>query len=303
MTDPNAIMKAMDIKKFKNLRWIDVTRPSKSDLAFLEKEFGLHPIIVQELKGPSARARVESYKSYLFFIYYFPLYDEKDKSSVRSEIDFIVTKNTVITVHYEPLGETFKDFKAEGAADSLRLLHGIVEHLITFEERQLRHVREKIEAVSKHMFKGKEKEVLEQIAFLKRDISEYRIAVRLQEPILKSLLAKGVKFWNGDAEVYLNDLMGEHLKIMNQVQDYRETIADFENTTNQLMNLKIQTAMKAFAALSFLTFPFVLIASIFAMRTQDTPLINSPHSFWIIVGAMALGMLVLVAFFKKKGWF
>ncbi|MDE2019022.1 MAG: hypothetical protein KGJ13_01595 [Patescibacteria group bacterium] len=293
----------MDIKKSKNLRWIDVARPSAADLRFLEKEFGLHPIIVQELKGPSARARVESYKNYLFFIYYFPLYDKEDESSVRSEIDFIVTKNTVITVHYDPLGETLKDFNIERAANSLQLLHNIVEHLITFEERQLRHVREKIEAVSKHMFKGREKEVLERIAFLKRDVSEYRIAVRLQEPILKSLLAKGVEFWDGDAEIYLNDLMGEHLKIMNQVQDYRETIADFESTTNQLMNLKIQTAMKVFTSLSFLTFPFVLIASIFAMRTQDTPLINSPHAFWIIVGAMAAGMLTLVVFFKKKGWF
>jgi len=293
----------MEIKKTKSARWIDMARPSLKDLDFLKKEFGLHPIIVDELKGPSARARVESHRNYLYFIYYFPLYDQKNETSVRSEIDFIVTKNTVVTVHYESLGEIFKDLSIEGSGSSLELLHKIVEHLITFEERQLRHVREKIESVSKHLFKGKEKDVLERIAFLKRDISEYRIAVRLQEPILKSLLAKGNEFWDADAEIYLNDLVGEHLKIMNQVQDYRETITDFEDTNNQLMNLKIQTAMKVFTSLSFLTFPFVLIASLFAMRTDDTPFIHYAHAFWYIVGGMAILMIALVAYFRKRDWF
>ncbi len=287
-----------------------MTRPSLKDLDWLEKEFSLHPIIVGELKGPSARARVESYKNYLYFIYYFPLYDAKDSTSVRSEIDFVVTKNAVVTVHYEPLGEVFKDFRFEDShrgdgsfLNSLQLMHDLIEHLITFQERQLRHIREKVEAVSKEIFKGREKEVLERITHLKRDVSEYRISVRLQEPILKSLYAKGVEFWGADAEVYLNNLIGEQLKIVNQIQDYRETIADFEDTNNQLMNVKINNAMKTFTALSFLTFPFVLVAAVFSMRVADMPLMDTPHAFWIIVGAMLACMLALVAYFKRKGWF
>jgi magnesium transporter len=293
----------MEIKKNKSVRWIDVARPSLKDLNFLEKEFGLHPIIVGELKGPSARARVESYKGYLYFIYYFPLYDAEDATSVRSEIDFVVTKNAVITVHYESLGGAFKELGIADAKNSLELMHGIIEHLINFEERQLRHIREKVEAVSKEIFKGKEKEVLERITHLKRDISEYRISVRLQEPILKSLYTKGIEFWGNDAEVYLNDLIGEQLKIVNQVQDYRETISDFEDTNNQLMNVKISNAMKTFTALSFLTFPFVLLAGVFSMRVADIPLVDTPHAFWIIVGAMLVCMLTLIVYFKRKGWF
>ena len=60
----------MQIQKNKNVRWIDVARPKDSDLASLKKMFGLHPLIVEELREPSARARVESTKDYLYFIYY-----------------------------------------------------------------------------------------------------------------------------------------------------------------------------------------------------------------------------------------
>ncbi len=140
--------------------------------------------------------------------------------------------------------------------------------------------------------------------YLKRDISEYRIVVKLQGPILRSLVAKGKKFWDADdTEAYLNDLAGDHLKVVEQLEDYRETISDFEETNNQLMNIKISNVMKTFTALSFLTFPFVLIAGIFTMNTRDMPIVNLPGAFWIIVGFMVASMLVLVLYFRKKDWF
>ena len=293
----------MDIEKNARVQWIDITRPTRKDLAWLKEKFGLHPVIVDELKGPSARARVETYKDYLFFAYYFPKYVADDEASIRTEIDFIVTKNAVATIHYEPITEALDNFAVTHEKSSLELIYHIVEHLIIFEERQLRHIREKVELVGQNIFKGKEKEILERIMYLKRDVSEYRIVVKLQEPILRSLLANGKKFWDNDAEVYLNDLIGDQLKVVNQLEDYRETISDFEDTNNQLMNLKISSVMKTFTSLSFLTFPFMLLAALFSMNTPDTPIVNLPYAFWIILGIMGIAMISLVVYFKKRGWF
>ena len=286
-----------------NVEWIDIAKPRAADLASLKERFGLHPIIVDELKGPSARVRAEVYKDYLFFVYYFPKYDADDEASVRTEIDFIVTKDAVATIHYEPVTEALDHFKVRHEKNSLELMYHILEHLIAYEERQLRHIREKVEDVGRNIFKGKEQEILERIMYLKRDVSEYRIIVRTQEPILRSLLVKGKKFWGDDAEIYLNDLIGDQLKVVNQLEDYRETIVDFEETNNQLMNLKISNVMKTFTALSFLTFPFVLIAGLFGMRTEGTPIIGLPGAFWIVAGAIAAAMIVMAIYFKRKGWF
>jgi magnesium transporter len=293
----------MEIKKNKSVQWINIEKPTEKDLAWLAKEFGIHPVIINELRSPSASGRVEAHKDYLYFIYYFPIYDHGDESSFRTEIDFIITKNSVVTVHYEPIPKVMDGFTMEHCDSALTLMYEIVEHLIGFEERQLRHIREKVEAIGREIFKNKEKEILEQITYSKRDISEYRIITRLQGPVLHSLLIKGTKFWGDRAEIYLNDLLGDQLKVVNQIDDYREAIGDFEDTNNQLMNLKINTAMKTFTSLSFLTFPFMLIAAIFSMDTRDTPLINIPGAFWIIVGVMVAGMLFLTVYFKRKGWF
>ena len=293
----------MEIKKGKNVQWMNIQLPSEKDLRWLAKEYKVHPIIIEELRGPSARGRVEAYKDYLYFIYYFPVYDPTDEASTRAEIDFIITKDTVITVHYDELSQVLIGLDIKDADSSLAVMYMLIEHLINFEERQLRHIREKVEAVGKEIFKDKEKEVLERITYLKRDVSEYRIVVRLQGPMMHSLFNKGTKFWGSSAEVYLNDLMGDQQKIVNQLEDYREAISDFEDTNNQLMNLKINTVMKTFTSLSFLTFPFMLLAALFSMNTRDTPIIALPYAFWIVFGIMGLGMIGLISYFKRKGWF
>ncbi len=292
----------MRIEKNAKVRWIDIVNPSDEDLAFLRSEFSIHPVILDEIKQPSSMARVEVYKEYLYFIHYFPRYDTTDESSQRAEVDMIVTKSAVITVRYEDVGETFSSFRLKRETSSLAVVCELLKHLMKFEERQLRHIREKVEAVSKELFAGHEADVLRRITYLKRDVSEYRIIARLQEGMVRSLASKGVKFWGGDAEVYLTDLLGDQLKIVNQVADYREAITDFEGTNNQLMNLKINRVMQRLTSLSGVAFPVLLLAGLFTMGAKDTPLVHMENGFWIILCIMAALVLVTFAYFRRKNW-
>ena len=290
------------MSKTKGASLLRIFRPTDRDLDFLKAKFGIHPVILHELKTATARARVEHYDGYLFFVFYFPLYDAKHASTLRVEIDFIITRDTVVAVHNEKI-EALDALGETADESSLKLLYRVLQVLLEFQERQLRHVREKIEGVSKELFRDKEKEVLERISYLKRDISEYRIIVRLQQTILQSLIPRGVKFWNKDVEIYLNDLVGDHLRIVNQVENYREAINDFEDTNNQLMSLKINTVMKTFTILSFLTFPFMLIAALLTIPARGTPILDLPGAFWIIFFMMLFGAGLLALYFKKRGWF
>lgn len=283
------------------IQWIDILRPKESDLKRLGRKFKLHPVILDELKGLSARAHVEVYKNYIYLIYYFPVYDPIEETSLRTEVDFIITKHAVITVRYEELG-VLENFQPKAAESPLRLAYYLIQALIHFQERQLRHIGEKTEAIGQELFKNREKEVLQRISRLKRDISEYRFIVKHQGPILSSLLNKGLRFGGEEERPYLEDLIGDHLKIVNHLDDYREAVSDFEGTNDQLMNVKTNEVMRTFTTLSFLTFPFMLIAAIFGMNTADLPLTKTPGAFWMVFGGMAATMVMLVIYFKRKGW-
>lgn len=282
--------------------WIDVFKPTKVQISRIAKDLHLHPVIAEELVEPSARSRVEFNDHYLYLICYFPVYDEKEKISYQGEIDFIITKSKVVTVHYQRI-EPLETFKGSGAKDSLELTYWILSALLGFEDRQLRHIQEKVEQIGRDLFiENKEREILQLISYSKRDISEYRMIVRHQGIILNSLAGVGIKFWGDGAKIFLSDLLGEHLKVENKIETYRMTVADFEDTNNQIMSVKTNDVMKTFTMLSFLTFPLMLLATIFGMNTKDTPLVGLQHGFWVILGIMVLGMLTMLVYFKRKNW-
>ena len=301
----------MEITKGK-ITWIDIVHPTDEDLRWLQKKFHFHPLLMHELKGPSARSRVEPYDNYLYLIYHFPVYDPIEKVSSRREINLIITNKEVVTVRYDKTLEPLNEFRArlderselnEKVFEStLQLTYHLLEALLGFNQRQLRHIQEKVEGVSSQLFKDHEKEVLREISYLKRDISEYRIIVKPQDELLRSLLDSGVKFWGERSRIYINDLIGDYVKLINHLEAFREAVSDFEDTNNQLMNVKTNEVVKTFTILAFLTFPLMLFAALFSMNTKQTPIVDHPYGFWIILFIMVTSVMGMFVYFRGRDW-
>jgi magnesium transporter len=292
--------------------WVNIMNPKEKDLLWLKKKYSFHPLIIDELRGPSARSKVEINHKYLYLIYYFPIYDPIEKVSKRGEIDFLITKKGVITVSYEKI-EIFQDLiktlniQSRFFEDPLRLTHKLIESLLIFQQRQINHIREKIDGISAELFKDREKErereLLERISYIKRDIAQYRTIVHPQKRILDSFFKIGCEFLGGSSsQIYFNDLEGEFMKILDQLDGYREAIEDFETTNNELINIKNAQVVKTFTILAFLTFPMMLFAALFSMNVKNTPIVGHNFDFWIILGVMAVAMIGMYSYFRNKDW-
>lgn len=293
------------------LTWIDVLNPTKKDVEFIRKQHKFHPIILDELLHPSARSRVEPYEKYLFLTYHLPIYDNSTKSSRRGEVDFLITKDKVITVHYEdlePLNNFWRhltndpNFKDRALNESTgRLTYYIIEEVLAFAQRQLRHVEENVSGITKELFAGKEARLLERISYLKRDILDYSIISKPQEIILQSLKDVGVKFWGEPMAVYLSDLNGDHLKVMQYLDNFKEAIDALEQTNAQLLSAKTNAVMQRFTVLAFLTFPIIIFTSFFNLGAVNQ-FFNDPFRFVSAFILVLLVTILLLALFKRRGW-
>ncbi|MDP3948023.1 MAG: magnesium transporter CorA family protein [bacterium] len=293
--------------------WVDIQKPNKKDIEYLKKTYKFHPIILDELLQPSARARVERYDGYLFMVYHLPVYDNVQKTSRRAEIDVLITKDTLITVHYENLEPIESLSRAINnnphfkervlGKDSALVLYYLLEEVINFSLRQLRHVQDKVEIIGKNLFKGQENELLERISYVKRDILEYRIIARPQEMLLESLENASRTFWDEKTRVYFADLAGDYLKVIHALENYREAIEAFEATNGQLLNAKMNRIMSRFTVLAFLTFPLMLLVSLFQIDAVGRPIIGkSVYDFWLIFGGIVVVTSGMTYYFKRRGW-
>lgn len=302
----------MLIKKGK-VNWINLIRPSEKELLALKKEFGIHPIIIEELSQQSARSKVEIYGNYMFIVYHMPVYDSKERVSRRGEVDFLIIKNTVITVTYEPLEpiQMLEDKIEENqhykerllGADTARLFYYLMEACLLFSLRQLRHVDEKVEDVRNNLFQDKEKTLLEKISYLKRDLLSYYLITKSQTSIFNSLNKVGPDFFGGHTKVYFSDLEGDFLKVMQSCENYKETIESFERTNTQMLTIRMTKVMQRFSVLAFLTFPIMVFLALFSIDTTSRPIVgHTPYDFWILTGIVAGALLLMAIIFKKKDW-
>ena len=302
-------MKTVKSGKFK---WIHIENPGKKDIEFLKKTFNFHPIILDELLQPSTRSRVERYDSYLFIPYHFPVYEKTTRISRRAEIDFLIVKNTVVTASYEPLEviQNMHDVLRNNSSMNAHIASGgaglfvyyLLQEIINFSLRQLRHVQEKIEAVNTRLFKGTDSELLEFVSHIKSDVLGYQIITRPQQIILDSLREVGEEFWGRKMKVYLADLTGDFMKIIQLIELHKEAIESLEATNAQLLNIKMNKIMQKFTVLAFLTFPLLLLTSLFAIGAIYESLIEDTYEFWFIFGAMTIIVVVLSIYFRKREW-
>lgn len=292
--------------------WMNIEKPRHGDLELLKKQFRFHPIILDELLHTSSRSRVEFYKNYLYLTYHFPLYDKKLTISRRAEVDFLITKDTVITVSYESLEplEAFTRilksnarFKARAMGQtSAHLVYYLIQEIIHFSLGQLRPIEEGISFISEEIFKNKEEDMLKRISRVKRDVLDYRIINQPQGILLESFLQAGTKFWDEDIAIFLNDLNGDHSKLVQRLQNYHDTIESLENTNSQLLTAKANNVMQRFTILAFLTFPFVAFVSLFNIDIIAEQISDSFYKFWLgLIGVIGITIVIMIIF-RKKGW-
>ena len=297
------------------MSWVDIEKPTQKDLDWLKINFNIHPITLGELIPPSRREKVEYFDNYLFLAMYVPVFHQKKKTTKPIELDVLITKNHLITVHNETI-EPIKDFvkKCEEKPDlkskyfgstTGHLFYWISEELLNFAERQLVHIGKNINRVEDDMFKGMERDLIREISTIKRDILDFRVAIRPLNRIFNSLANRGIKFWpekNDDLKIYFSDLIGDYERIWSEIDNYTDTINALEDTNANLLNNKTSSIIRTFTILSFITFPAMLVATILQINTANNPILGSQYDFWIIAGIVAITVIIMGLYFRNKKW-
>jgi magnesium transporter len=300
--------------KIKNLTWIDVVDPKKEDIDNLRQDFNFHPVVLSELTMPTLRPKVENYDKYLYMVLHFPIYHPQEKTSKSMEIDFLITPTTLITVRYgkiQPLQEFWKkceikDIDPHFGETVASLLYCMVGELNSFSLRQLDHITQKIDEIEKDIFDNKklkrEDKIVENISVIRRDILDFRRSIKPQHIILESLKSRGVEFFGKATEPYFSDIIGDHMRVWDLLENHKETVESLQQANDSLLSNRTNRIVKVLTLFAGIVLPLSLLAGIFGMNTKYDPIVGSRYDFWVIAGIMLVGAIIMLIAFKKKKW-
>ncbi|MBU3925737.1 magnesium transporter CorA family protein [Patescibacteria group bacterium] len=300
--------------KHNNLTWIDLELPTTEEVKSLMNKYSLHPLVAEELLKPTLRPKVDINKETIYLILHFPIYNNTKREYQNCEIDFILGKNFLITVHYcsiLPLFELAKIFEAEGmlgektlSRSSGVLFFHVIRQLYLFSENQLGIIQTKIDDISNRMFEKKSTlyDLVRKISHTRIEILNFQRIIKFHKEVFGSLEFIALKKYGNDFSHYLNNINGEYLKLWNLVEMYRINIESLQQTIDSLLSHRANDIMKVLTIMAFVTFPLMLITSMFGMNTSWLPVVGIKGDFWIIIGVMATCTFSMFIFFKRKKW-
>jgi magnesium transporter len=302
----------MHVFKENHLSWINIEKPTRSQIAKIGRDYDIHSLILTELQRHTLRTKVDNYGHFLYLVLHFPVYDHND-TGPGTEIDFIIGKDFLITVQYTK-NELLTKFVKKclkghipGFPDAKRssghLFHAILSHLLDSVTLELDTIDKNISSLENKIFRqGRNDEVIQQISLVRQEILDFRRAVRPQRSVLESLGEQGKDFFGRELEPYFNALQGHHQKIWNYLENHKESIEALQQTNESMISIRTNEITKTLTIMAFITFPLTLLASLFGMNTIKTPIVGNPNDFWIIIAIMFVCMLSMIIFFRYKKW-
>lgn len=292
------------------IEWIDIRDPKEKDIERIRKEFDLHHLVVKELIAPTLRSQIITEEGYIFIVLHFPIFNAKERITFPREIDFLVSKDKVVTVRYskmQPIVEFAKRLKEDKefknlvlGRSSAHLIFCIIQKMFEYSMRELSHIEKNIEKIERGIRKGLKKEMLEEISFVRRDIINFRRTLIPQREVLDSLVVHGKTFFGKSFEPFLREIKGEYMRVVNLISAYKETIEALQDTNDSMLSHEINDTIRILTVFSVILLPLSLIANIFAVSVPGVPFSHSPYGFWKVLAIIFLVLWAILAYFYKK---
>jgi len=318
---------------YKDLTWIHAESPTSEEVANLVKEYNLHPLVGEDMLSKFSRPRSERYPNYIYLVLRVPIRSKIPPTAKghthnayfidEKEIDFVIGKNFIVTSEFsviEPLHNFSKVFETDsilnaskhrtGSDENLRvegshagfIFYYMMKRIYSFMENDLSNMQQSILNVETEIFSGNERHMVEELSNLSRELIDFKQASNTHREVIEAFAPMAHGFFGLDFRQYIEDILKEYAKIHELTANNRELVNELRDTNDSLLSAKQNEVMKVFTVLAFCTFPLTLIASVFAMKTEYTPIIGQQNDFYIIVGIMIVTALALFGWFRHKKW-
>lgn len=294
------------------VKWIDVTAPTPQDVNAIGKEYAyIHPLNLEDLLSPIERPKLDLDDDYLFVVLHFPLWDATQRLTRAREVDIILGRGYVVTIHdgtLKPLTNLFDQCNSNEETKSQVLggaaghaFYVIIDRLVDYILPILRKVDANIRDLEEKIFTTDSRKVIRDIAVHRRDIIALRRIIRQQIPIMEVLEKTEHPILHEDLEEYFGDIVDHIFKARDIIDENAEIITGLAETADTLASHRINEVMRILTVISVIMLPLTLVSSIYGMNV-DLPFEQDPNAFIIVSGGMVFITLIMLIYFRRRDW-
>ena len=308
-TPPEA--RGPDVIAAAGVRWLTLEHPREADREWLEREFGFHPLAIEDVASRNQRPKLDAYDEYLFIVLHFPVFDKRSGRLLTAELDLFVGPDYLITLTDQtipPLAAMFERYRErEEVRDPVfakgtgYLLYRIVDTCVDASFPMLRKMGAKLDTLEDDIFEGRSAEIVRDLSEVKQEIINFRRVVRPMRAVLRDLERTKQRYLADDLDIYFDDITDAAERIWDVLENYKEVAEALEDSNESVLSHRLNDSLRVLTSVSVVLLPLTLIASIFGMNVK-VPGEGELAAFWAVMGIMAVMLVAMVAYFRRRGW-
>jgi len=289
------------------LVWVSVSRPDEALIGDLQREFGLHPLAVEDMRRRGQRPKLDHYERVHMVVAYEAV---ADLQAGLSEVHLFVGGGWLLSVQWGPtpmLDEVRRRFAGggTGAPPSVgELLYALLDAAVDSYFPELDRLSDRIDALEERILAGDaDSGGLSEMLDLKRRLLNLRRVLAPTRDLANALLRRDLEIVDAASLPYYQDLYDHLVRVLDQLDLYRDLLSTVLEARLTVASNNLNAIMKRLTAFTVILMVPTLIAGIYGMNFDRMPELDWPLGYPFALGVMALAVAAAVTWFRRRGWF
>jgi magnesium transporter len=303
-----------EIQRFRNnnhITWINIDGLRKSDVEAVCEDFGIHPLVAEDILSINQRPKMDEVEGILFCLLNMLYYNEQNCSVEQEQISVAMGKDFVISFQEDASRDVFNPIRdklkiqnskiRQRNADylSYALLDMIVDNYFLVMEK----LGERIEALEDEVLRATSTSSLANINQVRKELIVLKRNIAPVRELVNGFLRSESELLEERTVKYFKDIYDHIVQAYDLMENYRDMMMSLQDMYINNVNLKMNEVMKVIAIVTCLMAPATVIGGIFGMNFDQMPALHNKYGFFIAVGLMLLVPLWMLWGFKRRGWF
>ena len=292
------------------LVWVDVTDPTEDDFQRIQAEFGLHPLVMEDLRHPGQRPKIENYDSHSFLVAYASDGDPRH----LTEVDVLLAERWMVTVRsargetvcldVDAIEQRFERTRS-GHTSVGYLLYTVLDAVVDTYFDALDNTEDDLEQIESKIFSvdhTHEAALQRELLALRRQLLVFRRRVVPLREVLQTILRQEVNPIGQEAQRYYQDVLDHILRVVDTLETQRELLGNAVDAHLAVVNNNMNEIMKKMTSWGAILFGAALVTGIYGMNFTNMPELQWRYGYFLALGSMLALTVSLYLWFKKKGW-
>ncbi|MFB6847689.1 magnesium and cobalt transport protein CorA [Streptomyces sp. NPDC056373] len=296
--------------------WIGLHEPTEDEFDHVTREFGLHPLAVEDALKAHQRPKLEVYDDSLFVVLKPVAYEPRSDTVSSGEIMIFLGDSFVVTVRHgegSPLKAVRHRLEQEPellGKGPTAVLYAVADATVDHYLDVATELQTDLEGLEAEVFSpdgGGSRNTASRIYDFKRQVLEFRRATGPLAPPMSRLAGTAssgvaVPFVDDRARPFFRDVSDHLTRVNDSVENLDRLVSDILSAHLAQMSVRQNDDMRKISAWAAMAAIPTMFAGIYGMNFEHMPELHYIWSYPALMALMAALEVMVFRLFKRRGW-